>query len=48
VVGSALITIVMVLGALVTSFVIRYDPSEHRSSTGSSGATSTEVPRWNP
>ena len=29
VVGSALITIVMVLGALVTSFVIRYDPSEH-------------------
>ena len=29
IVGSALITIVMMLGALATSFVIRYDPSEH-------------------
>jgi hypothetical protein len=29
VIGSAVITIVMMLGALVTSFVIRYDPSEH-------------------
>jgi hypothetical protein len=49
VIGSAVLTIAMMLAAAVTSYVVRYDPSEHRDeyafiAEGSGG----EPVRWNP
>lgn len=49
VIGSAVITIVMMLGALATSFIVRYDPSDHRDEYSfiARGFGGDPV-RWNP
>jgi hypothetical protein len=49
VIGSALITILMMLGALAASFVLRYDPSDHRDEYRFIARDFTGDPvRWNP
>ena len=49
VIGSATLTIVMMIGALATSFIVRYDPSEHRDEYAfiAQGFDGDPV-RWNP
>ena len=48
-IGSAVITILMMLGALAASFVVRYDPSEHRDEFRFIARDFQGDPvRWNP
>lgn len=49
VIGSAIVTILMMLGALATSFVVRYDPAEHRDEFRFIARDFDGGPvRWNP
>ncbi|MDH4112234.1 MAG: M10 family metallopeptidase domain-containing protein [Actinomycetota bacterium] len=49
VIGSAVITIVMMLGALATSFIVRYDGSDHRDEYRFVARNLRGDPvRWNP
>ncbi len=49
VIGSAILTIVLMIGGLATSFIVRYDPSEHRDEYAfiAQGFDGDPV-RWNP
>lgn len=48
-IGSAVLTIAVMVGALVTSYIVRYDPSEHRDEYAfiAQGFDGGPV-RWNP